>query len=456
MALDAHESIASERHQGALYHSRRVIATLFGAPSARHFDVRYWDGSEDRTARGSRFTLVITRPGALRRMLLRPSELSIVEAYISGDVDVEGSLSEAITIADAISEKVRSPRVLAGLARDLIALPRHDSVVNEHVRERRAEHRVNARGKRHDPRRDRAAIQYHYDVGNDFYELWLDRRMVYSCAYFHSPSDSLDGAQVAKLDLVCRKLRLKPGERLLDIGCGWGALIMHAAAHYGVQAVGITLSEAQRSLARERIEAAGLGESCHVEIRDYRALASFGPFDKIASVGMVEHVGPEKLPEYFACAYGALKPGGLFLNHGISSVEDARPRSWREAVGRRLWKRDAFIDQYVFPDGRLAPFPEVVTRAEAVGFETRDVESLREHYVITLGNWVSRLEDCETQAIDLVGEQTYRVWRLYMTASAHAFAIGRINVLQTLLAKPRAGHSMLPLTRDDLYGTEAC
>ena len=451
MALDAHESIAPERNQGALHHSHRVIATLFGPPQARHFDVRYWDGSIERSARDPRFTLVIARPGALRRMLLPPSELSIVEAYISGDVNVEGSLAEAITIADTINERTRSPRVLAGLARDLIALPRHGSMVSDHVRDRRAEHRVNPRGRLHDPRRDRAAIQYHYDVGNDFYQLWLDRRMVYSCAYFHSPSDALDDAQAAKLDLVCRKLRLKGGERMLDIGCGWGALIMHAAAHYGVQAVGITLSEAQQSLARERIEAAGLSEQCHVEIRDYRDLASFGQFDKIASVGMVEHVGPAKLPEYFACAYGALKRGGLFLNHGISSVEDSRPRSWRENLGRRLWRRDAFIDQYVFPDGQLAPFPLVVTQAEAAGFETRDVESLREHYVITLRNWVTRLQECEPQAVDLVGEQTYRVWRLYMTASAHAFSTGRINVLQTLLAKPWDGRSMLPLTREDLY-----
>ncbi len=437
----------------AIARGQRVIAALFGPPMDRQFAVKYWDGTVERGSGAtvpSPFTLVVARPGALRRMLLPPSELSIVEAYISGDVDVEGDLAKTMTVADAINARLRRPSVLASLARDLMALPRNDEIKTK-VRHRRADDRVEAAGARHDPKRDRAAIQYHYDVGNDFYRLWLDDRMVYSCAYFERPGATLDEAQEAKLDHVCRKLRLREGERLLDIGCGWGALIMHAARHYGVQAVGITLSDEQRALATERIADAELDRRAHVELRDYRDAPSLGPFDKIASVGMVEHVGGERLPEYFAAAARALKPGGLFLNHGIVRVGGTTEPGWRERLERRLWRRDAFIEKYVFPDGRLVHYDALVSAAERAGFETRDVESLREHYTLTLKNWVERLERCRKEAIEIVGDATYRVWRLYMTASMHGFAIGRLNVLQTLLAKPDHGRANLPLTRNDLY-----
>jgi cyclopropane-fatty-acyl-phospholipid synthase len=438
----------------AVVHSRRALAALFGPPVQRQFDVRYWDGTVERGGERatvpSSFTLVVARPGALRRMLLPPSELSIVEAYISGDVDVEGDLSATMTIADAINTRLRSPRVLASLARDLVALPRRD-FDRDAVRTRRADERVEAEGERHAPARDRAAIQYHYDVGNEFYQLWLDDRMVYSCAYFERADATLDSAQEAKLDLVCRKLRLDAGDRLLDVGCGWGALVMHAARHYGVQAVGITLSEQQRTLATERIADAGLTDRCHVELRDYRDAFRLGPFDKIASVGMVEHVGVERLGGYFSSIARALAPGGLFLNHGIVRVAGQREPGWRERLERRLWRRDAFIEKYVFPDGRLGPYFALVAAAEDAGFETRDVESLREHYVLTLRHWLDRLERCRREAIEIVGDATYRVWRLYMTASMHGFATARLNVLQTLLAKPENGRAKVPLTREDLY-----
>ena len=437
----------------AVAHSRRALAALFGLPAQRKFDVKYWDGTVERgSAVPSPFALVVARPGALRRMLLPPSELSIVEAYISGDVDVEGDLAKTMTVADAINTRLRRPSVLASLARDLIALPRHDGANGGgDVRERRADEQVEAKRKRHEAARDRAAIQYHYDVGNDFYRLWLDERMVYSCAYFEHPADTLDDAQEAKLDLVCRKLRLRKGERFLDIGCGWGALVMHAARHYGVQAVGITLSEEQQALAAERIAEAGLLGSCHVEIRDYRDAAGIGPFDKIASVGMVEHVGVERLGEYFGSVVRALAPRGLFLNHGIVRVGGEREPGWRERLERRLWRRDAFIEKYVFPDGRLGPYHALVSAAENAGFETRDVESLREHYALTLRHWIERLERCRNEVVGIVGDATYRVWRLYMTASMHGFATGRLNVLQTLLAKPENGRANIPLTREDLY-----
>jgi cyclopropane-fatty-acyl-phospholipid synthase len=444
-------AITTEVSSAALRHTKNVFATLFGAPAGRRFDVRYWDGSVERgSAADSPFTVVLTRPGALRRMLLPPSELSIVEAYLSGDVDVEGNLSAAVTIADAINGQLRSPLVLASVMRNLLALPKDDTPPDD-VRRTRAEHKVAPSGRPHDPRRDRAAIQYHNDVGNDFYQLWLDRRMVYSCAYFSSPTMTLDEAQEAKLDLVCRKLRLHPGERFLDVGCGWGALVMHAAEHYDVQAVGITLSEQQLALARDRIDAAGLASRCHIELCDYRDVARLGMFDKAASIGMVEHVGVDRLPGYFAAVHGVLQPGGVFLNHGIVNVEAAHSLSLGQQLERKIWRRDAFIDQYVFPDGKLGAFHSVIGSAEGSGFETRDVESLREHYVLTLREWVKRLESREDEAISLVGQNAYRVWRLYMTAAEYGFAHGRLNVLQTLLSKPRDGDAMLPLTRDDLY-----
>jgi cyclopropane-fatty-acyl-phospholipid synthase len=272
--------------------------------------------------------------------------------------------------------------------------------------------------------------------------------MVYSCAHFESPTDSLEDAQRSKLDMVCRKLRLQPGDRLLDVGCGWGALVMHAAREYGVNAVGITLSPSQLELATARIADAGLSDRCHIELRDYRDVASFGAFDKISSVGMVEHVGVGNLPQYFGALHGALVPGGLLLNHGIVSVDEAHSRTMLQRLERHVWRRDEFIDQYVFPDGKLGPLHAVIAAAEGAGFETRDVESLREHYVLTLRTWLHRLMSNADTAIAVAGERTLRVWRLYMAAAAHGFASGSLNVVQTLLAKPDAnGRVSLPLTR---------
>jgi cyclopropane-fatty-acyl-phospholipid synthase len=304
----------------------------------------------------------------------------------------------------------------------------------------------------HSPDRDRRAVRFHYDLGNDFFALWLDRRMVYSCGYFEHADADLDTAQEAKLDYVCRKLRLRAGERLLDIGCGWGALPIHAAERYGAAAVGITLSERQATLARQRIAEAGLADRCRVEIRDYRELASEGLFDKIASIGMVEHVGLRQLPDYFRSAFRALKPGGLFLNHGIVSIAGARARSLGQRLAARVWRRNVFINRYVFPDGILVPAAPMIEAAERAGFETRDLESLREHYALTVRHWVGRLECHEREAVRIVGDLAYRAWRLYMAGSAYAFQSGRIGVLQTLFAKPdRQGTAGLPATRAELY-----
>lgn len=425
-----------------LQNAREVMELVFGDAGSRPFAVRYWTGDEEAgDSDDPPFTIVVRRPGSLRRMLLPPSELSIVEAVISGDIDIEGDAERAMSLGDAINGRLKSPATLLELTKLLMSLP-HDDDTIEQVRARRARNIVDRAGHQHEPTRDQAAIRYHYDVGNDFYQLWLDSRMVYSCAYYQPGADALSGleeAQRSKLDLVCRKLQLKAGDRLLDVGCGWGALIMHAAEHYGAIATGITLSEAQAALARERIAAAGLSGQCHVEIRDYRSLAPLGHFDAIASVGMVEHVGVNNLPAYFAALHDALVPGGLLLNHGIVSMEEARPASRWEWLERKLWKRDAFIEQYVFPDGRLGPLSAVIAGGEGAGFETRDLESLREHYALTLRAWRSRLEAREEEAIALTDERTYRTWRLYLTASAYGFATGRLNVVQTLFSKPTAG-----------------
>ena len=444
------ESSAALFEDRAASRCRAVLAAIFGEPHQRSFDVRLWDGTVDRGGNPKPpFTLVLNRPGALRRMLMPPNELSIVESYIAGDVDIDGSMEAASGLGEAIGGRLRSPVAVARLVHLVLGLP---GQAEDDLADTRFPEHARKLGPRHTPVRDAAAIHFHYDVGNSFYKLWLDRRMVYSCGYFRSADDTLDGAQEAKLDLICRKLRLKPGERLLDIGCGWGGLIMHAAEHYGVDATGITLSENQAALARERIEETGLGARCRVAIRDYRTLTEGDSYDKIASVGMIEHVGITHLPVYFNAAFRALKPGGLFMNHGIVSLGEARPRSVRERIFRKFWRADAFIDKYVFPDAKLTAARDVIAAAEAAGFEVRDVESLREHYAMTLRHWVRSLEERTRDATALVGNHTFRVWRLYMAASANAFTTAAINVLQTLLAKPDAhGHSNIPLTRDDLY-----
>jgi len=426
--------------------TRAVFRELFGPAEARGFAIRLWDGSVDGPASGGRFTLLLRRPEVLRRMLLPPSELEIGEAYLRDDFDIDGDIEAATALADEIAVALRSPVRAARLLRLLLKLPDSDQEAAE------ARETPRLLGRRHTRRRDRAAVRSHYDVGNDFYALWLDRRMVYSCAYFPTGAEDLDAAQEAKLDHICRKLRLRPGERLLDVGCGWGGLVIHAAERYGVRALGITLSEPQARLANERVAAAGLADRLRVEVRDYRELPRGERYDKIASVGMIEHVGRARLGTYFAEMHRLLEPGGLFLNHGIVREPRGEPDGLARKGLRLLWREHAFVNRHVFPDGELVPLGEVVLAGERAGLEPRDVESLREHYARTLRLWVRRLEARHDEAAALVGEPTYRVWRLYMAGSAHGFASGRLNVAQTLFARPAAdGTTPLPPTRADLY-----
>lgn len=425
--------------------TRETLKRLFTPLGKRNVTVRLWNGETLPTeAEEAPFVLILNHPGALRRMLRPPIELSLGESFILNDFDVEGDLYAAMEWMDSLDQASFSGGDLINIIGRLVRLPRG--------REARIVGRSSARlsGTRHSRQRDRAAIAYHYDVGNDFYSLWLDRRMVYSCAYFPTAEEDLDAAQENKLDYICRKLRLRSGERLLDIGCGWGGLVIYAAEHYGVKAHGVTLSENQAALAAERIAATGLEDKAEVLLQDYRDLSG-ETYDKIVSVGMFEHVGRSRLPEYFEHAYRLLKPGGLFLNHGISRKVGLSPKGWRALIARFVLGSGVFSQRYVFPDSELLPVSEACLFAEQAGFEVRDVENLREHYALTLRHWVSRLEACRAEVLAATDETTYRTWRLFMTGSAHGFETGKINVNQTLLAKQDGSHDGLPLTRAHLY-----
>jgi cyclopropane-fatty-acyl-phospholipid synthase len=398
----------------------------------RDFQVRLWDHITWGTEGCPHFTLVLKHAGALRSMFSSPSELTLGEAYIYDDFDIEGDIEAAFDLADYLLAQERSLGVNFDLGRRLEKLPKRDHP-------QAALRLVYVGGKRHSKEQDRQAIHYHYDLPAEFYALWLDSGMVYSCAYFSSPDEDLDSAQIRKLDYICRKLRIRPGERLLDLGCGWGALILHAASHYGAECVGITLSVPQAEIARKRLREAGLNDRCRVEVSDYRDIDHEVQYDKIVSVGMFEHVGEALIPEYFRVAWNLLRPGGVFLNHGIAYAATYQRRG------------PSFTDRYVFPDGDLVPVSTTLRAAELNGFELRDVESLREHYALTLHHWVQRLGAHQEEARRITDDLTYRIWRLYMAGSAHGFRSGRLNVYQSLFAKPLHGHSGWPLTRADWY-----
>jgi len=401
--------------------------------------VRLWDGQTLAFGGGvPEFTLVFREPRAFRDLILTRDPLRLAEAYFLGKVDVEGDLYAALRLKDHLqSLRLSAFEKAAFLSAALLP----GGSAEERVGGAAPGWRASRLAGRHSRTRDRQAIAFHYDVSDDFYRLWLDERMVYSCAYFEKADEDIDLAQRNKLDHLCRKLRLKPGERLLDIGCGWGALIRWAAVHYGVTAHGITLSRNQYEYCLRQIAERGLQGRVGVELRDYRDVAGDAQFDKIVSVGMFEHVGIRNLPLYFGTARRLLKPGGLFLNHGITHDSEG----WRKSVSTQ------FINRYVFPDGELDTVSNAQRAMERSGFEILDVEALRPHYALTLRHWVRRLEAGREEALRHVSEPSYRVWRLYMAACALAFEAGDAGVYQILAGKRARGMNPVPLTRRDIY-----
>ena len=425
-----------------------LFDSIFEGYDGSPFCVRLWDGWCWNSSANDHphCTLVIHSSAALEAMLLRPSEITLGEAFLANEIDVEGDIFSVFAIAEFIFHR-------PGGRRERMLEAARQAVFGFATWWRK--------GKRHSEARDRAAISHHYDQPVDFYRPWLGESLVYSCGYFRSADDTLAAAQENKLDLICRKLRLSPDDRFLDIGCGWGSLVLHAVARHNVYARGITISREQTAVAASRIEAARMTQSCGVELLDYRqALDRLGVFDKIASVGMFEHVGLKKLPEYFRTVYAMLRPGGVFLNHGIAHADGTADRNSRLFRARfpilrrttllRSLHGPSFIDRYVFPDGELVTISEAMRAAEAAGFEVRDLEDLREHYELTLRAWVEALMKNSAALLKQVSEVTYRTWLLYMAGCAAAFHRGDIAVYQMLLIRP-GGESGLPLTREDWY-----
>ena len=435
-------TVSISNPEPALHRTVDLLERLF--PSPRRFGIRLWDKTELPVDGRPSFHFMLNHPGAIRHMFIPPIELSLGEAFILNDFEIEGDIFSAFPVMQSIATRSFSTGEIIGIGLGLSALPNSGPV--------RAQGRgpIKLRGAVHSRERDRVAVQYHYDVGNDFYSLWLDHNMQYSCGYFPTGAEGLDTAQERKMEHICRKLRLQPGERLLDIGCGWSGLARYAAKNYGVNVMGVTLSKNQKAYADEQIARAGFQSRVAVELKDYRDLGDES-FDKIVSVGMFEHVGRSHLPEYFAQVYRLLKPGGLFLNHGISR-RAGTGEDRKGFVQQRIFGRGSFLQRYIFPDAELIPVSDVNVMAENAGFEVRDVENLREHYALTLRNWVNRLETRREQAVKVSDEVTYRTWRLYMSASAFGFESGNINVNQTLLVKmTREGKSNVPFSRADLY-----
>jgi len=373
-----------------------------------------WNGERYNLSPSPTVTLRIPSVGAMR-YFIKPNLARLGEAYVEGHLEVTGSIADALRAAEGLARNLGESK--AGRLPVL---------------------------RRHSKQRDAAAIQYHYDVSNDFYGLWLDRNMVYSCAYFKTGDEDIHTAQEQKLDHICRKLQLRPGDRLLDIGCGWGGLVRWAVKHYGVDATGITLSRNQHALASARIRVDGIENRCRVLLQDYRDVPGEGVYDKIASVGMFEHVGLKNLPAYFGVIHRLLKDGGVVMNHGITSI-DPDSRSVGLGAGE-------FVEKYVFPHGELPHASLALREMSAAGLEVMDIETLRLHYAKTLWHWSERLEANLERAKEYAGDKRLRIWRAYLAGCAHAFEQRWVSIHQMLAVKTGdPSRNPLPWSRDWIY-----
>jgi cyclopropane-fatty-acyl-phospholipid synthase len=379
----------------------------------RPFGVRFWDGTEVPATEPGAPTLTLLTPRALAHALRAPGELGLGRAYVAGMLEVD-DMEAALKMVDEFEPPDLSLRDQASLA--LAVIRACGLVVPPPV----PATELRLRGKRHTIGRDRRAVRHHYDVGNEFFALFLDSSMTYSCAYFAGGAETLDDAQEAKLELVCKKLRLREGERVLDVGCGWGSFVIHAASRHGARAVGITLAERQAELARERVRQAGVADRVEIRVADYREVSD-GPFDAIASIGMVEHVGDEQIDTYARRLWSLLPPGGRLLNHGIAKLKDFDTPD-----------EGAFSERFVFPDGVPLPLSRVLQALERVEFTTTHVEGLQSDYARTIGYWIERFDARWDDAVRLAGIERARIWRLYLRAARQGFETGWASVYQVL------------------------
>jgi cyclopropane-fatty-acyl-phospholipid synthase len=383
----------------------------------RPFALRFWDGTGVEATEPGSPTFELHSPQALAHVLRAPGELGIGRAYAAGLVDVD-DLDRGLRLVDTFEPPSLTPRLQARLA---LAVLRACGITRP---PRRPSSELRLRGARHTVARDRRAVRHHYDAGNEFFALFLDRSMTYSCAYFSGGAQTLEEAQEAKLELVCSKLRLREGERVLDVGCGWGSFAIHAASRHGVNVVGATLSEPQAQLARERVAAAGVADRVEIRVADYRELSG-EPFDAISSIGMVEHVGDERIDLYASRLAGLLRPGGRLLNHGIAKLMDLDTKD-----------EGPFSERFVFPDGVPLPLSRIELALERTGLVTTHVEGLAGDYAETLGHWIERFESRYDEAVQIAGIERARVWRLYLRAARQGFQTGWASIYQVLAHRP--------------------
>jgi len=397
----------------ALSRTAPLRDALSAALPRRPFALQFWDGTELPATDPGSPTLTFTTPQALAHVLRAPSELGLGRAYVAGMIEVD-DLEGALRMVDTFEPPPLSAAQRVSLG---VAVVRACGLVMPPPVPK-AELRL--RGARHTIARDRRAVRHHYDVGNEFFALFLDRSMTYSCAYFRGGASTLEEAQEAKLELVCKKLALREGERVLDVGCGWGSFVIHAASRHGVQAVGITLAERQAELARERVREAGVADRVEIRVADYREVSD-GPFDAIASIGMVEHVGVEQIDLYARRLFELLRPGGRLLNHGIAKLQDLDTPD-----------EGAFSERFVFPDGVPLPLSRVIAALERTGLATTHVEGLQSDYATTITHWIERFDAHWDEAVRLAGIERARIWRLYLRAARQGFETEWASVYQVL------------------------